>query len=435
MSLPQIVENGGKVESYIKLMRSRLELLEVKGLRLGVADACGKYDWINNWELVRDAFDKTEIQNNPVFIRFLPSRKDSKKVKINTNPSRQHSASMFYLIRYFDLNSHPENLKKFNAEFKKVPHAKDVPLRIVVDSLLYLEGLNFTKEQIEQGFPVLFYSKNILSDNIPKANATLGDSWKEKDNALCLLNYVIEVDEMFSFDLIFMGINEYYKDGLSPNFFNDLSDSCPSPSSPKKKTFLKADVESGRRTLLHTSAACCKDQEHNPYNVTTFTLQNPVTLVKNWLQLRELRQWDPSIEQGQLLEGARHAAAAISHKLADGTWQELRGLLSKKEHRRLQREVETEWSDLQRRLVRLEPEDILHVLLKEIRLQTIVQKKYCDVDLLLVGVRKEPDTPVLLQVSLRLHREYTDGCLPDWLVTKFSVTFKQTTKEWTYKSK
>ena len=153
------MENGGKVESYIKLMRSRLELLEVKGLRLGIADACGKYDWINNWESVRDAFDKTEIQNNPVFIRFLPTLKDSKKVKINTNPSRQHSASMFYLIRYFDLNSHPENLKKFNAEFKKVPHAKDVPLRIVVDSLLYLEGLNFSKEQLEQGFPVLFYSK------------------------------------------------------------------------------------------------------------------------------------------------------------------------------------------------------------------------------------------------------------------------------------
>ena len=80
----------------------------------------------------------------------------------------------------------------FDKLFKKVPHAKDVPLKIVIESVQYLEDMNFSFEQIEKGFPIVFYDKEILEQKIEAATNAMGESWMEKENALCTLNYFIE---------------------------------------------------------------------------------------------------------------------------------------------------------------------------------------------------------------------------------------------------
>ena len=41
---------------------------------------------------------------------------------------------------------------------------------------------------------------------------------------------------------------------------------------------------------------------------------------------------------------------------------------------------------------------------------------------MLLGVKEqEQKVPLVMQVEVRLHREYTDGCLPDWVVTRFRM--------------
>ena len=34
---------------------------------------------------------------------------------------------------------------------------------------------------------------------------------------------------------------------------------------------------------------------------------------------------------------------------------------------------------------------------------------------------QERKTPLVMQMEVRLHREYTEGCLPDWVVTRFRM--------------
>jgi len=41
---------------------------------------------------------------------------------------------------------------------------------------------------------------------------------------------------------------------------------------------------------------------------------------------------------------------------------------------------------------------------------------------MVVGVKgMEQNVPLVIQVEVRLHREYTEGSLPDWVVTRFRM--------------
>jgi len=41
---------------------------------------------------------------------------------------------------------------------------------------------------------------------------------------------------------------------------------------------------------------------------------------------------------------------------------------------------------------------------------------------MVLGIKEqEKQAPFVMQVDVRLHREYTQGCLPDWMVTRFRV--------------
>ena len=85
-----------------------------------------------------------------------------------------------------------------------------------------------------------------------------------------------------------------------------------------------------------------KEEEHKARKIKIFHLQNPITMLKIFLKFREVKQqWDPTLDQEQCIVGAKYAVAAITSKLEGGMWQELRGLLSRREFKRLKREVST----------------------------------------------------------------------------------------------
>ena len=93
----------------------------------------------------------------------------------------------------------------------------------MVETLELLESLNFTRKQIEKGFPILFYDKEIIAEKIDEAARNMGEEWIEKENALCVLNYLIEVQTNFSFTDIYSGILRNFQRGLSLDEFHALS--------------------------------------------------------------------------------------------------------------------------------------------------------------------------------------------------------------------
>jgi len=174
-------------------------------------------------------------------------------------------------------------------------------------------------------------------------------------------------------------------------------------------------------SVAFSTSSIARSEERKQLKV--FTLQNPATLFRVWWKFREVRlTWDPTLEKEQFLSGAKQAAVTVLRQIKDGSWAELRGLLEKKELERLQREVETQWSDVQRHTLELEAED-LTAWVTDLRTQQIVQRKWCDVDVVLVGLAQtgRGQVPRPVRVNVSFLRNYTEGQLPDWSITRFRV--------------
>jgi len=449
-------------DRFVDVMKKRLYILRKESGKLGIANVLHTFRFLFNWEKVVSIIDMTEMANNKCFLWF-GKRGNQIRVQFHPVKTRVMSASRIYLMEYFGIQEQDKDAtNEFNKLFSRIPHSKDVPLRIVVESVMYLESLGLSKEQIEKGFPVVFYSKSILSLYIPKLDVVVGHDWLKKENVLCLLNYFIEVEHKFSFDLIYSGIINAYEGGMSDEFFSTLAaqaeaqnqdtdtDSAGQVSphgsqsdqisphepqqghvSPHHQTQSGTLLSPQRVTTrissrsLHTSPTMFdKDkQQEVSKKVKVFHLQNPFTWLQIFIKFNEVKQrWDPSLNQREFLEGAVHAVHAVTDKVEGGQWQELRGLLSRKEFKRLRKEVETEWSDVMRRNVRLEVDQVVKAVITGITTQQIVENKYCDIDVRLVGVKEDQDkAPIVVNVQMRLHREYTEGCLPDWMVTRFKI--------------
>jgi len=407
---------------FVDVMKKRLYLLRNEGDKLGIPSITLTYLFMINWEKAVMAIDKAELGNSQFFIWF----RWDESVVVGVYPvlTKITSASRAYLLDYFGLKKNIEEIKKFDDMFLRMPYAKDVPLRLLVGSLMYLESLGFSKEQIKKGYPIMCYSPSILSEYIPKVEAVLGPEWMEKDNALCLLNYFIEVEQKFSYELIYTGMLDCYEEGLSEEFFSSLVTQSR-PAQPGHLLAARTPSTAGASRSFHTTSCLRqgRDEGLRTRKIKIFHIQNPLTWLKIFLKFREIKQqWDPHLDQEDFTEGAKYAVEAITSKLEQGEWKELRGLLSRKEFKRLRKEVETEWSDVMRQNVSLEVDQMVKVLITDIRTQQIVDNKFCDIDVMVMGVKEqERKTPLVMQLEVRLHREYTEGCLPDWVVTRFRL--------------
>ena len=76
------------------------------------------------------------------------------------------------------------------------------------------------------------------------------------------------------------------------------------------------------------------------------------------------------------LEICRQAVLMIASTLSTGgQWGQLRGLLHRKEHKRLQQVVEKQWTDVERRRLEIDEEHLLLLQITNCRLQQINQFK------------------------------------------------------------
>ena len=218
----KVVAYDNNLERYVDIMKKRLELLRREGFKLGIADVTGMYKFLNHWERVMDAMDKAEMKKDGVcFVNFTPlSLSQPTRIRIGELPfkSKARSVPRMYLLQYLGIKE-KEDVREFDKVFKRIPSGKDVPLKIIIDSLQYLESLGFSKDQIRNGFHIAFYHRDILEEEIERVKSNLGSEWMEKDNALGLLNYFIEANHGFSFERIYQGVIDHFHKGFSlPEF-------------------------------------------------------------------------------------------------------------------------------------------------------------------------------------------------------------------------
>ena len=227
--LKKVVDYDNDLERYVDIMKKRLDLLRREGFKLGIADITGIYKFLNNWEQVMDAMDKAEMKRDGLcVVKFTPMsqspmRHQNQRIRIGEIPFRSKARALprQYLLQYLEIKE-KEDVREFDKVFKRIPSAKDVPLKIIIDSLQYLETLGFRKDQIKEAFHIAFYHRDLLEKEIERVESNLGREWMEKDNALSLLNYYIEVNHGFSFEQIYQGVVDHFHKGFSLPEFKEL---------------------------------------------------------------------------------------------------------------------------------------------------------------------------------------------------------------------
>ncbi len=118
------------------------------------------------------------------------------------------------------------------------------------------------------------------------------------------------------------------------------------------------------------------------------------------------------------------ALSHVTKVLRDNDFKGLKGLLSNRAAESIQREVETEWDDLQRNNLDFEPDEVNIANIVRIYTHNVAYDRYADVDVHLVAVRQprsEKSPAVSAIFLLTFSRKYSPGALPDWIITKFKI--------------
>ncbi|KAL0274601.1 UNVERIFIED_CONTAM: hypothetical protein PYX00_002696 [Menopon gallinae] len=162
---------------------------------------------------------------------------------------------------------------------------------------------------------------------------------------------------------------------------------------------------------------------------TLLYVHNPVTWLLNKLDFKMLKSaWDSNFDEKEFKRGAKQAVSVICCQLSENLWDNLRGLITRQALIRLQRDVEVNWSDEQRRNICVQPSDIKLALPKRVHFLRISDQRFVYVDMVFVALKfkeKEPSPlkdVVFIEMVARFHRNYTTGQLPNWTVSLFKVT-------------
>ncbi|XP_046393556.1 uncharacterized protein LOC124161296 [Ischnura elegans] len=155
-------------------------------------------------------------------------------------------------------------------------------------------------------------------------------------------------------------------------------------------------------------------------------IQNPFRWLVNKLDFGMLRRaWDPTFKENEFRDGTKLAVSSVTQLISSNNFDDLEGLLTPAAISLLRHEVETIWTDVQRRNVNLTKEEIKVALPQRVRFQRLNEKKFCDVDMLFLALKQSRYegrlATVFMEIKVRFHRDYTDGLPPEWTVAMFRV--------------
>merc|ERR1719209_1656838 len=166
--------------------------------------------------LLRFKDTPSEFRNScRVSLPYLPSASVSLHNLASSSSSKATGqGSEAYLKKLFSLyRSNGERTKAFKETLKRIPHHKEVPAAVVREASEWLrEEEGFTLLQLEKGFPTLLYAVPVLEAALVKADDQLEDGWRKREDAVCLINYFVELESDFNFTSIHAGIGSMIKE-------------------------------------------------------------------------------------------------------------------------------------------------------------------------------------------------------------------------------
>jgi len=220
-------------------------------------------------------------------------------------------------------------------------------------------------------------------------------------------------------------LGQRFVKSLLPQSYNfirfQISDQRCSPPLKIDHAYSKFSLTIAHHTF-HTSSKYRDD------SVLTLPLQTPLTYIRARLQFLHLTKWDNKISMPEFEAGAVLGVSAVLNHLANSNVDKLVGLLSKSLLKRIKAGEVLALDEPTRCSADIEPGDITKLWVHDVSLQEIVQYRYCDIDVYATAQTHDEDDrskQTNINIYARFHREYTEGRLPDWIITQFNAQIAQ----------
>lgn len=175
---------------------------------------------------------------------------------------------------------------------------------------------------------------------------------------------------------------------------------------------------------FHTSPSRRDADSHSKGR--SFVLQNPFRWLSLFFDFMYLKnQWDPEFNRSEFLEGCRQAISTVLSLIAAQRLDDLAGLVKREAVNKFVEQASEELG--YRNTQHLKDPDEVVALPHKVTLQSIVDQKYCDIEVNFIVLKKldqvRSEGPRLLMcfIFAKFHRNYTAGRLPDWTITDLSL--------------
>ena len=115
------------------------------------------------------------------------------------------------------------------------------------------------------------------------------------------------------------------------------------------------------------------------------------------------------------------ALPTITQIIKSGQYNDLAGLFTSRAKDALIKDIETNWTEVQKNNIEVRNEDIKATQMEKIFWHKVGYDTYADIDVMFDVIREDIDPPMKIKMMLTFSRKYTKHGFHDWTVISLKI--------------
>ena len=115
------------------------------------------------------------------------------------------------------------------------------------------------------------------------------------------------------------------------------------------------------------------------------------------------------------------ALPTITQYIKSGDYGQLSGLFSLRAKEFLIKDIETNWSELQKNNINIDFDDMKSTEIEQVFYHKVGRDVFVDIKVNYCAVKKDLHPPMSIELSATFSRKYGPASFPDWTITNFKI--------------